>query len=233
MATIAIFSSLRRRRTPYSEAFLAAVQLSDVALVQMLFIVANELISSFSNRAFPFQRKNSRLLIWKIEVFVVLFDFLRDSGSTLSSTVVLCLKELYLLIYRSKTLLDYCSQSIRLWLLLQNSSISGHFHDLNQEISTLLDVLPLKELSLTPDVREHLQLMRKQARRAKLFVDQHDENLRLHLYSFLDEFEQGRILDAAELQTFFIEKLGIQEAKISRTEIEFIEEHIYNNERGC
>ncbi|XP_010242129.1 PREDICTED: U-box domain-containing protein 17 [Nelumbo nucifera] len=230
MASAAIFSSLRRRRTPSSEAFLAPVQLSDVALVQTLSVVANELISSFSHRALPFQRKNSRSLIQKIEVFVVLFDFLRDSGSTLPSTAVLCLKELYLLIYRSKILLDYCSQSSRLWLLLLNSSISGHFHDLNQEISTLLDVLPLKELGLTPDVREHLELMRKQARRAKLFVDQHDENLRLRLYSFLDEFERGRIPDAAELRTFFIEKLGIREAKICRAEIEFLEEHIYNNE---
>nr|DAD35963.1 TPA_asm: hypothetical protein HUJ06_006603 [Nelumbo nucifera] len=164
MASTAIFSSLRRRRTLSYEAFLSPVKLNNIGLVQMISIVANELISSFLHRVFPFQRENSRSLIWKIEVFVVLFDFLRDFGSTLSSTVVLCLKELYLLIYWPKTLLDYCSQSSRLWLLLQNSSISGHFHDLNQEISTLLDVLPLKELGLTPNVREHLELMGKQSK---------------------------------------------------------------------
>nr|DAD38329.1 TPA_asm: hypothetical protein HUJ06_008970 [Nelumbo nucifera] len=43
MASIAIFSSLRRRKTPSSEAFLAPFQLSNVALVQMLSIVANEI----------------------------------------------------------------------------------------------------------------------------------------------------------------------------------------------
>ncbi|XP_010248377.1 PREDICTED: U-box domain-containing protein 17-like [Nelumbo nucifera] len=229
MASAAIFSSLRRRRSPSLEAFLAPVHLSEVALVQALGIVANELMS-FSHHPHPFQKRNSRSLIRKIDVFVILFDYLRDSGRSLPSSAILCLKELYLLIYRSKILLDYCSQSSRLWLLLQNSSISGHFHDLNQEISTILDVLPLKELGLTQDIREQIELLSKQARRDKLFIDQHDDELRRRLYSFLDEFEQGKIPDTAELQSFFMDRLGIRDAKICRAEIEFLEEQICNNE---
>ncbi|KAF8413701.1 hypothetical protein HHK36_001693 [Tetracentron sinense] len=229
MATAAIFSSLRRRRSPSLEAFLAPVHLSDVALVQTLAVVSGELISSFSDKSLPFQRRNSRSLIRKIEIFDVLFEFLGDSGSTLPSTAILCFKELYLLLYRSKILLDYCLQSSRLWLLLQNSSISGHFHDLDQDISTLLDVFPLKELDLTQDVREQIELLQKQSRRAKLFIDQSDETLRLRLFSFLDEFEKGLIPDPLELQSV-IERLGIRDAKTCRTEIEFVEEQIHNQE---
>ncbi|KAG5042959.1 hypothetical protein JHK87_006874 [Glycine soja] len=65
---------------------------------------------------------------------LLLLEYLHDSelGSLcLPPTSVLCLKELYLLLYYSKLLLDYCAQSSKLWLLLQNHSISGHFHDLN------------------------------------------------------------------------------------------------------
>ncbi|OMO76172.1 Armadillo-like helical [Corchorus capsularis] len=115
MATAAIFSSLRRRRSPSLEAFLAPVDLTEVALVQTLAAISSELVSCFSNKVFFFQRRNSRSLIRKIEIFVILLEYLRDSGSgslsSLPSTAILCFKELYLLLYRSKILLDYCAQS--------------------------------------------------------------------------------------------------------------------------
>ncbi|KAG5131025.1 hypothetical protein AAZX31_13G207800 [Glycine max] len=233
MASGAIFSSLRRRRSPTLEAFLAPVDLSDVALVQTLISVANEIVSCFSKRSFFFQRKNSRSLIRKVEVFQLLLEYLRDSqsgSSCLPPTAVLCLKELYLLLYRSKILLDYCAQSSKLWLLLQNHSISGHFHDLNQEISTLMDVFPVKDVLLSKDVREQVELLQKQSRRAKLFIDMKDDALRLRFFSFLDEFENGGIPDSAELGSFYVEKLQIVDAASCRTEIEGLEEQIVNHE---
>lgn len=59
MASEAIFSSLRRRRSPSLEAFLALVYLSDVALVQTLVSVTAEIISSFSDKKKYFQKINS------------------------------------------------------------------------------------------------------------------------------------------------------------------------------
>jgi hypothetical protein len=234
MASGAIFSSLRRRRSPTLEAFLAPVDLSDVALVQTLVTVVNELVSCFSKRSFFFQRKNTRSLVRKVEVFQVLLEYLNDSGSCSGSgfppTALLCLKELYLLLYRSKILLDYCAQSSKLWLLLQNHSISGHFHDLNQEISTLLDVFPVKDVGLSKDVREQVELLLKQSRRAKLFIDMEDEALRIRFFSFLDEFENGRIPDSAELRSFYVDKLQVIDAASCRTEIEALEEQIVNHE---
>ncbi|KAK7412486.1 hypothetical protein VNO78_03950 [Psophocarpus tetragonolobus] len=231
MASGAIFSSLRRRRSPTLEAFLAPVDLSDVALVQTLVSVANEIVSCFSKRCFFFQRKNSRSLIRRVEVFQLLLEYLRDSDSScLPPTAVLCLKELYLLLYRSKILLDYCAQSGKLWLLLQNHSISGHFHDLNQEISTLLDVFPLKDVLLSKDVREQVELLQRQSRRAKLFIDTKDDALRVRFFSFLDEFEKGRSPDSAELRSFYVENLQIVDADSCRTEIEALEEQIVNHE---
>ncbi|KAE8674240.1 U-box domain-containing protein 17 [Hibiscus syriacus] len=234
MASAAIFSSLRRRRSPSLEAFLAPVDLTEVALVQTLATLLSDLVSCYSNNVFFFQRRNSRSLIRKVEVFLLLLEYLRDSGSgfmsDLPSKAVLCFKELYFLIYRSKILLDYCSQSSKLWLLLQNHSISGHFHDLNQEISTLLDVFPIKEINLSDDVREQVELLQKQVRKAILYVDKSDENLRLAFYSFLDEFENGRIPNHVELRLFFVERLGIKDAKSCSSEIEFLEEQIVNHE---
>ncbi|XP_050224094.1 U-box domain-containing protein 17 [Mercurialis annua] len=235
MASAAIFSSLRRRRSPSLEAFLAPVDLTDVALVQTLATVSNELIVCFSGKSMFFQRENSRSLIRKIKFFVILLEYLRDCGlgccnNKLSSTGNVCFKELYLLLYRSKILLDYCKQSSKLWLLLQNQSISGHFHDLNQEISTLLDVFPLNDFSLSEDVREQFELMRKQARKAKLYIDKSDEAFRVKLFSILDGFENGVIPNLVELRLFFVDCLGVRDGKNCRAEIEFLEEQIVNHE---
>lgn len=235
MASAAIFSSLRRRRSPSLEAFLAPVDLTDWALVETLAALATELISSFSGKEGPaYQRKNSKSLLRKIQIFSVAMECLREnrasSSSRFPSTAFLCFKELYLLLYRSKILLDYCVQSSKLWLLLQNHSISGHFHDLNQEISTLLDVLPINGLNLPDDVREQVVLLQKQSKKSKLFIDENDELLRLKLYEFLDEFENGKIPDSLELYSFFVEKLEIRDARSCRVEIEFLEEQIVNHE---
>ena len=242
MATAAIFSSLRRRRSPSLEAFLAPVDLTDVALVQTLAAISNDLVSKFSHKCFHFQRRNSRSLIRKIEVFLVLLDYLKDStsttksasaspSSTLPSTALLCFKELYLLLYRSKILLHYCAKSSKLWLLLQNHSISGHFHDLSQEISTLLDVFPLKDVvELSDDVREQVELLQRQARRCRLFIDKNDESLRIRFFNFLDVFEKGEVPNSEELRSFFVGSLGIKDAKSCRVEIEFLEEQIVNHE---
>ncbi|CAI0475685.1 unnamed protein product [Linum tenue] len=234
MATAAIFSSLRRRRSPSLEAFLAPVDLNEVALLQTLAAVAADLVTCFSGNSTFFQRRNSRSLIRKIEVFLVLLDYLKDayggSVSSLPPNAVVCLKELYLVLYRSKILLDYCVQSSKLWLLLQNQSISGHFHDLDQEILTLLDVFPFGDVILSLDVREQIELLQRQARRSKLHIDKNDETLRFQFFSFLDEFENGKIPPESNLRFFFVEKLGISDAKSCRAEIEYLEEQIVSHE---
>ncbi|GFP96960.1 U-box domain-containing protein 17 [Phtheirospermum japonicum] len=225
---------MRRRRSPSLEAFLAPVNISNAAILETLRAISTELVSSFSgdSETTPFyQVKNSRSLIRKIQVISILLDAFPDVGfSKTSTSVFLCFKELYLLLYRSKILIDYVKGSSKLWLLLQNHSISGHFHDLNQEISTLFDVFPLSEINLPQEVKEQVELLGKQSRKSKLFIDKHDDLLRLKLYYFLNEFENGIIHDKNVLRSFFVEKLGIRNVKSCRFEIEFLEEQIVNHD---
>ncbi|CAN6975416.1 unnamed protein product [Brassica rapa subsp. trilocularis] len=231
MATAAIFSSLRRRRSPSLEAFLAPVDLSGIALVKTLASISSEVVSSFAATRFSFQRRNARSLLRKIEIFVVLFEFLAETRSPSSSTTaLLCLKEFYLLIYRSKILLEYVAQSSKLWLLLQNPSISGYFHDLNQEISTLLDVFPVNDLNLSDDIREHIKLLQNQSLKSRLYIDNNDESLRETFYSFLESFENGEIPSPTALKTFFVERLAFKDSNSYRNEIEFLEEQIVNHD---
>ncbi|CAA2953871.1 U-box domain-containing 17 [Olea europaea subsp. europaea] len=232
MASAAIFSSLRRRRSPSVEAFLVPVDLSREALLDTLCAVSRELVSTFSvdNKIVPFfHGNNSRSLIRKIQVFSVLLDSFCEVGlSRMPSRVFICFKELYLVLYRSKILLDYVKGSSKLWLLIQNRSISGHFHDLNQEILIILDVLPSSEIYVSQDVKEQLELLRKQSRKSKLLIDKDDDLLRMKFYNFLNELENGKVPDQNEIYSFFVEKLAIRDVKSIRFEIEFLEEQIVN-----
>ncbi|CAM8991509.1 unnamed protein product [Rhodiola kirilowii] len=230
MASAAIFSSIRRRRSPSLEAFLAPVDLVEEALVQTLDMLAKDLLSCGSSRSLLFQRKNSRSLIRQIEVFGFLLEDLRDYKKCWPASARLCLKELHLLLYRSKILLDYCVQSSKLWLLLQNQSVSSYFHDLNQEILTLLDVFPLNGIDVCEDLKEQLRLMKKQARRTELFIDKSDEMLRLRFFSFLDQLDKGMVPDRNELKMFFVDDLDLKDVTSCISEIEFLEEQIYHHE---
>lgn len=232
MATPAIYSSLRRRKSPAVGAFLAPINLKDSALVDSLAVVSNEICSTFSHQSFPFQRRNFRNLIRNIQVFAVFFEFLsveRSRSFEFPSTVILCFKELYVLLYRSKILLDYCFLSSRMWLLLQNCLLSSHFHDIILEISTFFDIFPFEVIELCDDVKEQIMLLKKQTNRAKLFNDQRSEALRLQLYGFLDVFEKGEVPDSAELSAFILEGLGVRDCKSCTSEIEFLEDLVCDN----
>ncbi|KAJ0259808.1 U box domain-containing protein [Hirschfeldia incana] len=224
----AMFASSRRMQSPSLEAFLAPVDLSNVPLLQTLSSISSGILSCFSNVRFSFQRRNSRSLLRKVQVFTVLLQHHLAHEPTLDPTAVVCFKELYLLLHHSKFLLRYCAHSSKLWLLLQSPSLSSFFHDLSKDYSTLLDVLlHVDSLCLNDDVREQVELLHKQH-----YVDDNkDETLRNKLYSFLDEFENGSVPNSEELTFFFFEKLGIKDLISYRDEIEFLEEQIKSH--GC
>ncbi|KAL4563376.1 hypothetical protein LXL04_027417 [Taraxacum kok-saghyz] len=167
MASAAIFSSLRRSRSPSLDAFLAPVDLDNdvVGLLKTLTSIASDLISSFSDKSPPFQKKNSRSLIRKIELFVVLLDSVRESGPKSSLIIAL----------------------------------------------------------------SRINLLQKQSRRNKLFIDKHVESLRLKFFKLLNEVGTGNIPNSEELHDFFVTKLGILDARACRVEIEFLEEQIVNH----
>lgn len=238
MSGALVFSSLRRRKSPNSGAFFTPGDLRDLELIRTVEGIAGDLISWYGTPdASPpfFQRRNIRSLIRKVGILLALLKFLGhgDGLLRLPHSATTCLKELYIVIHRARILLDFCSQSSRLWLLLQNLQIAGHFHDLNVEIATILDVFPLGELGLAGDVREQAELLHRQCRRSRLFVEPRDEALRLLIFSFLEEFEKGRSPDQTELRLAFFHQLGIKVAKDFHSEIEYIEDQIYSQDEDA
>ncbi|KAK8956114.1 U-box domain-containing protein 17 [Platanthera guangdongensis] len=219
------------RKLPPPAAFFTPSGLSDEALLRLLVSVSENLVAKYSGLSWSTwpQRRNARSLIRRIQILLLFFQFLRECRKPIPILTVLCLKEFFIVVSRAEFLLDYCRQSGRLSLLLRNPMISGQFHDLGREISTLLDLLPLDELELFSDVREHVELLRRHVGNSLLHIDcREEEELRLHILSILKEFEEERLPESADLKNTFLHRIQIQNAGDLDSEIEFLVEQLYN-----
>lgn len=114
-----------------------------------------------------------------------------------------------------------------MWLLMQNESVAHSFHELIVELSTLLDILPVKEVRLNEDVNELVLLIRKQCFESKAFVDRKDEDLRRQVLKMLDRIKREIVPDHSKLSEIF-EKLRLFDCASCRDEIENLEDEFQN-----
>lgn len=117
-----------------------------------------------------------------------------------------------------------------MWLLMQNESVANSFQELTLELSTLLDIFPLKELNLNDDVAELVILIRNQLSsqsNANCFVDPKDGALRREVLAMLDQIKNEIVPDHSELSEIFA-RLGLRDASSCREEIENLEEEVQN-----
>lgn len=215
-----------RKRRPSAGAFISP-KLSDQSLLRCLLLVCQE-ISSLESRGFLL-RRTTLSMTRKSKLLAMLFeDIVRSSITYLSPSALLCFQEMYILLQRIQTLIEDSSHGSKMWLLIQNESLANSFHELTLDLSTLLDILPVKELNLNDDVEEVVALLRAQcARSTEAFVDPKDENLRLQVCSMLDRLKKEIVPDHSELSEIFVH-LGIRDSSNCREELESLQDEFQN-----
>ncbi|XP_014502987.1 U-box domain-containing protein 1-like [Vigna radiata var. radiata] len=125
-----------------------------------------------SMEKFPFVHiRNVSSMIRRIKLLSSLFEEIKESGTPLPPSSILCLTELFSVIRRVKVLIQDCKDGSSLWSLIQLEFISNQFYVLVKEMGRALDILPLSLLNVTSDIREQVELLHKQAKKAELFVD--------------------------------------------------------------
>ncbi|EHA8591370.1 U-box domain-containing protein 16-like [Cocos nucifera] len=110
-------------------------------------------------------------------------------------------------------------------LLLQADTVANEFHELTLEISILLDILPLAELDVGEDVRDLVDMVRRQCRRSAAAVDPAEATLRGEIFDIICEIEREIVPDRSKLEAVF-EKLGLDDSRSCRDEIESLEREI-------
>ncbi|XP_026388897.1 U-box domain-containing protein 16-like [Papaver somniferum] len=220
-----------RKRRPSPGSFISP-NLSDLKLVRSLLLLSQEI--SIIKPLNYLQKRSSTSIIRKSKLLVILFEeILRNEKKFLPRSAILCFEEIYIVLQRIKSLLEDCSNGSKMWLLIQNESVSNSFHELTVELSTLLDIFPVTEFpNLSEDVKELVILIRKQCWEKKCFVDPTDKNLRYDVIKLLDQIKKEIIPDYSELLRVF-GRLGLIGSGSCKEEIESLEDEVSNHNQVC
>ncbi|XP_017220234.1 U-box domain-containing protein 16 [Daucus carota subsp. sativus] len=217
-----------RKRRPSAAAFVSP-NLSGRRLLQSLLLLSQE--TSALRPLKTILNRNSSSILRKIKLIYVLLDeLLREySDSSFPASADLCLEELYIVLHRIKTLLEDCHSGSTLWLLMHHDSVSHTFHQLTNELSTLLDIFPVHDLNVSQDVDELVGLIRKQCNSAEqqAFVEPRDQDLKRQVLGLLNRIKREIVPDHSKLAEIF-NKLELCDSASFNQEIQSLEDEVQN-----
>lgn len=183
-------------------------------------------ICSFKSKFFSTQRRNARETIRQIGILLIFFEEIRDHFPSMAESIVLCLSELHITFQNIHFLLEDCTrEGARFWILMKALSVASQFRVLIRSVATALDVLPLKSIGVSGEIKELVLMVANQAQRAKMELDSDDENAMKWVILILNQFE-----NKFEPDPLFIKKvldyIGVTNWGECHKEIKFLEEEI-------
>ncbi|GKV18905.1 hypothetical protein SLEP1_g29226 [Rubroshorea leprosula] len=189
-------------------------------------ITLSHTICSYRSKFFAIQRRNAREMFRQIAILHVFFEEFQDRHIVPSESVVLCFSELHITFQKIQFLVEDCSrEGGRLWVLMKSEFVVSQFRTLIRAIATALDVLPLDLIPVCNEVKELVELVAKQARKAKIDIDPNDENAMKQVRSILNQFEKGTEQEF-EYFKLVLDHLQIKSWNFCNKEIKFLEEQI-------
>jgi hypothetical protein len=162
-------------------------------------------------------------------VFIELSDY---DGSLVPPSAMRCLRDLLVVIQRTKILLqDLGTDRSRIWNLMETESIMVKVEEINRDMTRALDMLPLGLLEVSEEVREHAELVRKQAKKSSAKMrweaeaEAEERRLKREVIEAMSCFEVKKSPDPKKLSLVF-QKLGLCTAADYRDEIGKLREEI-------
>ncbi|KAJ4845382.1 hypothetical protein Tsubulata_037306 [Turnera subulata] len=189
-------------------------------------IILSQSICNHQSKSFASQRRNARQLIRQIGILLIFFEDIKERGLVLPDSVVLCFSELHLTFQKIQFLLEDCArEGARLWMLMKSPFVVSQFRVLTRAIATALDVLPLDLIDVGGEVKELVEFVAKQSRKAKFELDPEDEWTSKQVLLILDHFERGIEPDLGLLNRV-LAYLEIRSWSDCSKEAKFLEEEI-------
>ncbi|CAM6032407.1 unnamed protein product [Sphagnum compactum] len=178
------------------------------------------------------QRRNASNIARRIELLASLFEEILDLRLPLPPSVVQSFQELYTILSGAKLLLDDCREASLFCLLIEQESVAQQFYDLTQSMAVVLDSLPLELLDLQAEVKEQIELVRIQVRRAaELFLDPGELQLREEVLAMLGTVERKERLEISHLRELFsrLQLLSVRDCQIEMQRLEDLRSASHNN----
>ncbi|XP_020229692.1 U-box domain-containing protein 14 [Cajanus cajan] len=113
-------------------------------------------------------------LVRRVKLLSPLFEELKDSDESLSDEQLQSFESLLVALDSAKTLLKAVNQGSKLYQALQRNDTADKFQKVTEKIEAVLSEIPYNKLEISEEVREQIELVHAQFKRAKAqteFVD--------------------------------------------------------------
>ncbi|THF97660.1 U-box domain-containing protein 14 [Camellia sinensis] len=135
-------------------------------------------------------------LVRRVKLLSPLFEELKDSEDELGAEEIRGFESLKVALDSARELLRSINEGSKLFQALKLNKIASDFHQVTEQIEEALSQIPYNKLDMSEEVREQIELVHAQFRRAKARMDTHE----LLLEMDLDLAQKEKDLDPAILK---------------------------------
>ncbi|GMN51008.1 hypothetical protein TIFTF001_020164 [Ficus carica] len=122
-------------------------------------------------------KKTSGDLVRRVKLLSPMFEELRDGDEAIGAEEMEALKSLKVALDSTKELLDSVNQGSKIFQAFHHDEIANKFHNMTEQIEAALVEIPYKKFAMSDEVREQIELVHSQFRRAKEKAEPHDSQL--------------------------------------------------------
>ncbi|PKI55113.1 hypothetical protein CRG98_024404 [Punica granatum] len=127
------------------------------------------------------QRKECYSLMRRMKLLLPLIEEVRDHEEPISEAGTAALWNLKKALIAAMKLLKTCNEGSKIYLALESEAVKVKFHDVYTKLTQAIVDLPMDELGLSDEVKEQMDLMAVQLRRAKRRTDTQDIELAMDM----------------------------------------------------
>ncbi|RYR34901.1 hypothetical protein Ahy_A10g049959 isoform A [Arachis hypogaea] len=173
--------------------------------------------------------RNVSSMIWRIKLLSSMLEEIQLTCCPIPPSSIMSFNEILSLIVKSKHMIQECKDGSYLWSLIQLEFISNQFYLLAKDMGNSLDTLPLSSLSITRDTQEQVELLQKQAKMVKLFIDPRDLQQRDRLLHVManNSLQNKDFVDARKVEEI-LSNIGLKTASDYDMEISKLEAEARN-----
>ncbi|KAJ9189425.1 hypothetical protein P3X46_000721 [Hevea brasiliensis] len=145
------------------------------------------------------QRKECLNLARRLKLLVPLLEEIKESVKLVSSEDLNCLVNLKEALHGAMKLLKKCSCGSKICLALESDAVMGRFHAVYDKLNQAMDAIPYDEFGISVEVKEQVELMHMQLKRAKRRTDTQDIELAMDIMVVFSR-KDDRTVDSAILE---------------------------------
>ncbi|KFK33987.1 hypothetical protein AALP_AA5G087000 [Arabis alpina] len=152
---------------------------------QSLIDVVNE-IASVSDYRITVKKLCSNLAR-RLKLLVPMFEEIRESNEPIDEDTMVTLLSLKEAMCFAKDYLRFCSEGSKIYMVMEREQVTSKLMEVSVKLEQSLSKIPYEDLDISDEVREQVELVLSQFRRAKGRVDASDDELYEDLQSLCNK----------------------------------------------